>query len=165
MTCVSPSKAFNIAGLQIADIIVSDPQVRAKVDRAINVNEVCDVNPFGVIATVAAYNEGEEWLGQLLDYLGGNYEFMKHFCEERLPEFPLTKLEGTYLVWMDCSVLGISSEALEEDLVREAGIWLNAGTMYGPEGEGYQRWNIACPRARLEEGLVRFEKYVRARKP
>ena len=165
VTCVSPSKAFNIAGLQIADIIVSDPQVRAKVDRAINVNEVCDVNPFGVIATVAAYNEGEEWLGQLLDYLGGNYEFMKHFCEERLPEFPLTKLEGTYLVWMDCSVLGISSEALEENLVREAGIWLNAGTMYGPEGEGYQRWNIACPRARLEEGLVRFEKYVRARKP
>lgn len=160
-TCVSPSKAFNIAGLQIADIIVSDPDTRARIDRAININEVCDVNPFGVIATIAAYNEGEEWLEQLLSYLKGNYEFMKDFCASRLPEFPLARLEGTYLVWMDCSVLKIPSGELEDRLMKEAGIWLNAGTMYGAEGEGFQRWNIACPRARLQEALERFEKFVR----
>ena len=160
-TCVSPSKAFNIAGLQIADIIVSDPDTRARIDRAININEVCDVNPFGVIATIAAYNEGEEWLEQLLSYLKGNYEFMKDFCASRLPEFPLARLEGTYLVWMDCSVLKIPSGELEDRLMKEAGIWLNAGTMYGAEGEGFQRWNIACPRARLQEALERIEKFVR----
>ena len=160
-TCVSPSKAFNIAGLQIADIIVSDPDTRARIDRAININEVCDVNPFGVIATIAAYNEGEEWLEQLLSYLKGNYEFMKDFCASRLPEFPLARLEGTYLVWMDCSVLKIPSGELEDRLMKEAGIWLNAGTMYGAEGEGFQRWNIACPRARLQEALERFERFVR----
>ena len=160
-TCVSPSKAFNIAGLQIADIIVSDPDTRARIDRAININEVCDVNPFGVIATIAAYNEGGEWLEQLLAYLKGNYTFMKDFCASKLPEFPIARLEGTYLVWMDCSVLKIPSRELEDRLMKEAGIWLNAGTMYGAEGEGFQRWNIACPRARLQEALERFERFVR----
>lgn len=159
-TCLSPSKAFNIAGLQIADIVACDPDIRTRIDRAININEVCDVNPFGVIATIAAYNEGEEWLDQLLAYLKGNYDFMKDFCARHLPEFPLAVLEGTYLVWMDCSVLGMSSESLEQDLMDKAGIWLNAGAMYGAEGESFQRWNIACPRSRLAEGLGRFMKYV-----
>lgn len=159
--CISPSKAFNIAGLQIANIVAPDEEMRAKIDRAINDNEVCDVNPFGVIATVAAYNEGEEWLSQLLKYIKGNYEYMKDFCSRYLPEFPITKLEATYLVWMDCSKLGLKSEELEEKLVEEANLWLNAGTMYGTiDGEGYMRWNIACPRSVLEEGLNRFRKYT-----
>ena len=162
-TCISPSKAFNIAGLQIANIVAADPEIRAKIDRAININEVCDVNPFGVIATIAAYNEGEEWLEQLLAYLKGNYDFMQEFCRKNLPEFPVARLEGTYLAWMDCSILGMASEALEADLKEKAGIWLNAGAMYGPEGEGYQRWNLACPRARLAEALERFRTYVRAK--
>lgn len=162
VTCLSPSKAFNIAGLQIANIVAADPEVRERIDRAININEVCDVNPFGVLATIAAYNEGEEWLTQLLDYLEGNYEFMKDYCSRNLPEFPLAELQGTYLVWMDCSPLGLPSAALEHELVSEAGIWLNAGTMYGAEGEGFMRWNIACPRARLAEALERFRTYVNA---
>ena len=159
-TCVSPSKAFNIAGLQIADIIAADAAIRARIDKAININEVCDVNPFGVIATIAAYNEGEEWLEQLLVYLKGNYDFMLEFCIKNLPEFPVARLEGTYLAWMDCRALGKTSEDLEKDLMEKAGIWLNAGSMYGPEGEGYQRWNLACPRARLAEALERFRSYV-----
>ena len=159
-TCVSPSKAFNIAGLQIADIIAADAAIRARIDKAININEVCDVNPFGVIATIAAYNEGEEWLEQLLVYLKGNYDFMLEFCRKNLPEFPVARLEGTYLAWMDCRALGKTSEDLEKDLMEKAGIWLNAGSMYGPEGEGYQRWNLACPRARLAEALERFRSYV-----
>lgn len=163
VTCVSPSKAFNIAGLQIANIVAFDNDLRSRIDKAININEVCDVNPFGVAATIAAYNEGEEWLNQLVDYLHGNYEAMAEFCRRELPEFPITRLEGTYLVWMDCSSLGILSDALEHALLDDARLWLNAGTMYGAEGEGYIRWNIACPRSVMLDGLNRFLNFVRSR--
>lgn len=160
VTCLSPSKAFNIAGLQIANIVCADAGIRAKIDKAVNINEVCDVNPFGVIGTIAAYNEGEEWLLQLLDYLHRNYMYMKTFCTERLPQFPISTLEGTYLAWMDCRALHMPSEELEQALAREAKLRLNAGTMYGAEGEGFMRWNIACPQAVLSEGLKRFESFV-----
>lgn len=163
VTCVSPSKAFNIAGLQIANIVAFDNDLRSRIDKAININEVCDVNPFGVAATIAAYNEGEEWLNQLVDYLHGNYEAMVEFCRRELPEFPITRLEGTYLVWMDCSSLGMPSDALEHALLDDARLWLNAGTMYGAEGEGYMRWNIACPRSVMLDGLNRFLNFVRSR--
>ena len=163
VTCVSPSKAFNIAGLQIANIVAFDNDLRSRIDKAININEVCDVNPFGVAATIAAYNEGEEWLNQLVDYLHGNYEAMAEFCRRELPEFPITRLEGTYLVWMDCSSLGMPSDALENALLDDARLWLNAGTMYGAEGEGYMRWNIACPRSVMLDGLNRFLNFVRRR--
>lgn len=163
VTCVSPSKAFNIAGLQIANIVAFDNDLRSRIDKAININEVCDVNPFGVAATIAAYNEGEEWLNQLVDYLHGNYEAMAEFCRRELPEFPITRLEGTYLVWMDCSSLGMPSDALEHALLEDARLWLNAGTMYGAEGEGYMRWNIACPRSVMLDGHNRFLNFVRSR--
>ena len=163
VTCVSPSKAFNIAGLQIANIVAFDNDLRSRIDKAININEVCDVNPFGVAATIAAYNEGEEWLNQLVDYLHGNYGVMAEFCRRELPEFPITRLEGTYLVWMDCSSLGMPSDALEHALLDDARLWLNAGTMYGAEGEGYMRWNIACPRSVMLDGLNRFLNFVRRR--
>ena len=161
VSCVSPSKAFNIAGLQIANIVCADAGRRAKIDRAININEVCDVNPFGVIALEAAYNEGAEWLDQLLEYIHGNYEYMRRFCEEHLPDFPIIKLEGTYLVWMDCRKFGMTSAELEKALIQDAKLWLNAGTMYGKDGEGFMRWNIACPRTRMIEGLKRFEKFAK----
>ena len=161
VVCVSPSKAFNIAGLQIANIIAPDEETRARIDKAININEVCDVNPFGVIATIAAYNDGEEWLSQLLAYIKGNYDYMKDYCERHLPDFPIARLEATYLVWMDCTALGLKSEALEEKLIEDVSLWLNAGTMYGAhDGEGYMRWNIACPRSVLEEGLERFSRFT-----
>ena len=163
VTCLSPSKAFNIAGLQIANIVAFDNDLRSRIDKAININEVCDVNPFGVAATIAAYNEGEEWLNQLVDYLHGNYGVMAEFCRRELPEFPITRLEGTYLVWMDCSSLGMPSDALEHALLDDARLWLNAGTMYGAEGEGYMRWNIACPRSVMLDGLNRFLNFVRRR--
>ena len=160
VTCISPSKAFNIAGLQIANIIVENEEWRQRIDKAININEVCDVNPFGVIATIAAYNEGEEWLNQLLQYIHGNYLLFKDYCEEHLPQLPVAPLEGTYLAWMDCRSLGIPSEELEEELMKEAKLWLNAGSMYGKEGEGFMRWNLACPRQLVKEGLERFSQFV-----
>lgn len=158
VSCVSPSKSFNIAGLQIANIVCSNEEMRKKIDKAININEVCDVNPFGVLATIAAYNEGEPWLTELIDYLQRNYEFLVTFFNNELPHIPVVKLEGTYLVWIDCRSVGISSGELEEKLIREAGVWLNPGSMYGEAGEGFMRINIACPRSRLEEGLKRLKK-------
>lgn len=161
VTCVSPSKAFNTASLQIANIVVKDEEMRRKIDRAININEVCDVNPFGVAGTIAAYNDGKEWLEALLEYLKENYETMAEYCRENFPELPICRLEGTYLVWMDCTALGTDSTALEEELLSETHLWLNSGAMYGQEG--YMRWNIACPRSRLLEALDRFRSFVRAR--
>ena len=160
ISLVSPSKAFNIAGLQIANIICPDEQTKALIDRAININEVCDVNPFGVLALVAAYNEGGEWLDELNCYLYQNYLYMRAFCRENLPEYPVCKLEGTYLAWMDCRHLGLSSVELDRKLQCEARLRLNPGSMYGEAGEGYMRWNLACPRALLEDGLWRFASAV-----
>lgn len=160
VVCCSPSKSFNIAGLQIANIISDSEQLRNRIDRAININEVCDVNPFGVIALMAAYNHGEEWLDELKTYLWENYRTLLSFFKSELPDFPVTKLEGTYLVWVDCRSLGIESSELERKLMDVAGVWLNEGTMYGDAGEGFMRINIACPRSVLEEGLRRIKKGV-----
>lgn len=163
VTCISPSKAFNTAGLQIANIIAADESMRKRIDKAININEVCDVNPFGVIATIAAYNEGEEWLTQLVEYIHGNFTFFRDYCKKRFPQFPVAPLEGTYLAWMDCRKLAMPSELIERELIDKAALWLNAGSMYGDEGEGFMRWNLACPRSVVKEGLARFEKYLEAK--
>lgn len=153
----SPSKAFNIAGLQIANIICADKEVRRRIDRAVNINEVCDVNPFGVIALQAAYNEGGEWLDELNAYLYGNYELVKEFVATEMPKLNVVRLEGTYLVWIDVLGLEFSSDELTDKLLREAKVMVNSGTMYGQRaGQGFIRLNIACPRARLLEGLKRM---------
>ena len=157
-TCVAPTKAFNIAGLQIANIIVKDRNKRERIDRAINIHEVCDVNPFGVIATEAAYTEeGAEWLRQLNTYLFANYQFLCDFFSKHFPSLEVVKLEGTYLVWVDCSSLGKSSTEIVNNLYRH-GVWMNDGVMYGENQRAFIRINIACPRKILKEGLLRMEK-------
>lgn len=156
IVCISPSKAFNIAGLQIANIVCPDDEWRRRIDRAININEVCDVNPFGVAATIAAYRHGAEWLDALKNYLWQNYQALREFFAEHLPELTVCRLEGTYLVWVDCRSTGMSSEQLEQCLLEQARVWLNAGSMYGAAGEGFMRINIACPRSRLMEALQRM---------
>lgn len=158
VTCTSPSKAFNLAGLQIANIFAADESVRVKIDKAINLNEVCDVNPFGVEALVAAYNDGEEWLEELKCYLSDNYLYMRTFFNKYLPQFPVVKLEGTYLVWVDCSVLNRSSKEIAELLLKAEKLWINEGSMYGEAGEGFIRINIACPRQILIDGLNRLKR-------
>ena len=157
-TCVAPTKAFNIAGLQIANIIVKDRNKRERIDRAINIHEVCDVNPFGVIATEAAYTEeGAEWLRQLNTYLFANYRFLCDFFSKHFPSLEVVNLEGTYLVWVNCSSLGKSSTEIVNNLYRH-GVWMNDGVMYGESQGAFIRINIACPRKILEEGLLRMEK-------
>jgi len=161
VTCISPSKAFNIAGLMIANIVADDAEKRAAIDRAININEVCDVNVLGVTALVAAYNDGQDWLCEVKDYIWENYQFMREFCAEFMPEYPVAELEGTYLVWMDTRASGMKSAELETYLKEHASLWLNAGTLYGDAGEGFMRWNIACPRVVLTEGLTRMRHAMR----
>lgn len=153
----SPSKSFNTAGLQIANIITANATWRRRIDRAININEVCDVNPFGIVALQAAYNESEDWIDELNEYLWGNYLALCQFFAEHLPQFAVCKLEGTYLPWVDVSALGIPVDQLCDRLLTEGKVWVNPGTMYGPEtGKGYIRINIACPRSQLMEGLRRI---------
>lgn len=156
--CVSPTKGFNIAGLQISNIIVKDEEKRERVDRAINIHENCDVNPFGVIALQEAYTDGgKEWLDQMNAYVFANYQFLKSFMQEQLPDYPVVKLEGTYLAWVDCAASGMSSKELVEKLYAH-GVWLNDGEMYGDPLKRFVRINLACPQATLAEGLRRMVK-------
>lgn len=159
VACCSPSKAFNTAGLQIANIVCRDEDVRQRIDRAININEVCDVNPFGVEALIAAYTDGgHEWLQELRAYLTANYNRLLDRLAHELPQCPVMKMEGTYLAWVDCSALHMPSHLIEERLMNEYGVWVNAGSMYGSEGEQFIRINMACPWQRLNEGLSRVIK-------
>ena len=154
----SPSKNFNTAGLQIANIICSHPSWRRRIDRAININEVCDVNPFGIVALEAAYNESEEWINELNQYLWGNYTVLCDFIEKNIPQWKACRLEGTYLPWVDVSAMGLTSQELCDRLLREAKVWINPGTMYGSKtGEGYVRFNIATQRSRLIEALKQIK--------
>ena len=157
----SPSKSFNIAGLQAANIICSQPDWRRRLDRAININEVCDLNPFGPVALKAAYNESEDWIDELNQYLWGNYQALCEFVEANIPQWKVCKLEGTYLPWIDISAMNTTAQDLCDKLLDEAKVWLNPGTMYGPQsGEGFIRINIAIQRSRLIEALNRIKKVL-----
>lgn len=157
VTLLSPSKGFNIAGLQIANIVCSDEIVRKRINRAININEVCDVNPFGVVALQAAYNESADWLDQMNAYVYDNYIELKSFCHEYLPKLEVLRLEGTYLAWVDVNALEFTTDELTQFLADKANVMVNSGTMYGQKaGQGYIRINLACPRQRLREALNRI---------
>ena len=158
--CSSPSKAFNTAGLQIANIIANAPAKRALIDKAVNINEVCDVNPFGVAGLIAAYNGGEPWLNALVAYLHDNYLLTRDFFARELPELPLARLEATYLVWIDIRACHCDGDTIEKLLADHDGILVNSGAIYGDRN--YIRLNIATRRAMLSEGLHRLAHGLRA---
>lgn len=161
ITTNSPTKLFNIAGLQIANIISSKAEDHRKINRAININEVCDVNPFGVIALQAAYNEGEDWIEQLNAYLWENYLTLKAFFRDDLPQLEVIDLEGTYLVWVNVRATGMTGDELTEKLLKEGKVFVNRGTMYGKAtGADYIRINIAMPRSLMLEGLERLKSVI-----
>lgn len=157
VTLCSPSKAFNIAGLQNAYLVCSDDKIRRRIDRVLNIYEVCDVNAFGIVALKAAYNDSEQWLDDLCQYIWNNYQWVRQFLGERMPNVTVCRLEGTYLAWLDIRQLGISSEEATRRLLHEGKVFVSSGTLYGQrDGEGYLRVNLACPRQTLEEGMRRF---------
>lgn len=160
--CASPSKAFNLAGFQVANIFVPNAEIRKKIEAILQGLDMESLNCFAVEAFIAAYNESEDWLDEVNVYIHENYLFMKDFVESQMPDLHLVPLEGTYLAWLDCKVLNLTSQEMYEELKNEYHLWLNAGTMYGVEGEGFLRWNLACPRSILKEGLQRFLKYYSA---
>ena len=131
VTLNSPSKSFNIAGLQIANIVCPDADVRRRVDRVINIYEVCDVNPFGPIALKAAYNESERWLDELIPYIHGNYQFLKSYLAEHLPSVDVVRLEGTYLAWVSIRSLGINGDEAARLLLKDGKVFLCSGMLYG----------------------------------
>ncbi len=156
VVCCSPGKSFNTAGLQVANIITQREDYRAAIERALNINEVCDVNPLGVDALIAAYNECEQWLDALNYYIKANYECLVGHFKEHLPRYKVMPLEGTYLAWVDCRHTGLSSDEITARLLTEARVLVNSGTMYGAAGEGFIRINLATQRARVEELLQRI---------
>ena len=157
VTLNSPSKSFNIAGLQIANIICRNDEWRRRIDRIINIFEVCDVNPFGPAALEAAYNESEEWLDALNVYISDNYRWLLEYFGREGPQLKVTSLEGTYLVWVDISATGLDSTTLADRLLHDGHVMISAGTMYGQTtGRDFIRINIACPRKTMIEGLQRI---------
>ncbi len=155
----SPSKAFNTAGLQIANIVCENAELRQRIERVINIFEICDVNPFGPVALEAAYSkDGAQWLENLNAYILENYRTLKMFLALNLPKIKLLRLEGTYLAWLDIHALGISAEEAYDILLKKGKLMLCPGTEYGEKaGEGYLRLNLACPAETLHEGLRRMK--------
>lgn len=162
ITCVAPTKAFNIAGLNSAAVIVPNPFLRHKVWRGLNTDEVAEPNVFAVGATVAAFCEGGGWLDELRKYIHENKMFAAKFLEN-VENIKLVKSDATYLLWLDCSALSLKSRELAEDLRKKTGLYLSAGSAYRGNGDSFLRMNIACPRSRVADGLERLKKYVESK--
>jgi len=160
ITCTSPSKTFNMAGLQVSNMIIPNGELKDKVKSTLYINEIGEINVIGEHALIAAYTQGEEWLEQLIEYLGDNLKYLNSFIKNNLPKLKVVSPEATYLIWIDCRKIGIKSKELTDKLLKDEKLWINPGSVYGENGEGFIRINIACPRELLVEGLKRFEKVV-----
>lgn len=164
ITCTAPSKTFNLAGLQISNIIIPDETLRQKFRKALMKNGMVDPNSFAAVAMEAAYTYGADWLDELMVYIKGNLEYMKTALRALLPKVSIIEPEGTYLVWTDFRGFGLGHRELLRIFIEEAKVAPGQGNIYGPEGEGFMRFNLACPRSILEEGMERiiraFTKYT-----
>ena len=163
ITCTAPSKTFNLAGLQISNIFIENPEIRRKFEQEMARSGYGEVSIMGLVACKAAYEKGKEWLDQLMEYLIGNTELVRSYVEKEMPGVRLIEPEGTYLLWLDFRALGMSGKELDEFIINRAGLWINTGEKFGIEGEGFQRINIACPRTYLEQALKKLAKAVRER--
>ncbi len=159
ITCIAPSKTFNLAGLSTSSVIISDPLLRKKFHTFTESLHLNLGNIFGIEASVAAYSQGRQWLNELLAYLDSNAKFLSEFCTHYLPVIPV-RLEATYLQWLDCRKLGLSGKELHQFFVTRAGVGMNEGSTFGPGGEGFMRMNIACTRNTLTTALEKIEKAV-----
>jgi cysteine-S-conjugate beta-lyase len=157
IVCTAPSKTFNLAGLHASNIVIPDTDLRCRFAATLRKNGLFGVSAFGVVAAQAAYDQGEEWLDQVLEYIAGNLAVLEEFVARHIPEITVIPPEGTYLVWLDCRRLGLEKWALKRLMLQEARVYLDEGFIFGPEGEGFERINIACPRSVLMEALQRID--------
>ncbi len=162
VTCTAPSKTFNLAGLQLSNIFISNPELRRAFRRQLDIVGYEEPNIMGMVACEAAYRDGDEWYEAMLEYVAGNIAFTKEYVEKNIPGVTMAEHEGTYLVWLDFRQLGMTGEELEEMIVQRARLWLDGGAMFGESGTGFQRVNVACPRKILEEALERMKGAVLA---
>lgn len=154
--CTAPSKTFNLAGLLLSNIFISNRELRHKFRQQVNAAGISQLSPFGLVACETAYTQGEEWYQAMLAYVAENIAFTKEYVEKHLPGVEMVEHEGTYLVWLDFRKTGLSVEELEDLIVNRAKLWLDSGKIFGKSGEGFQRINVACPRQILEEALHRI---------
>lgn len=160
VTCTAPSKTFNIAGLQVSNIFIPNRGLRHLFKKAVAQAGYSQLNCMGLFACMAAYDGGEEWLCQLKEYLYGNITYMREFIRDELPELHFIEPEGTYLTWVDFRELGLTEKQREELVTEKAGLWLDSGAMFGRDGEGFERFNIACPRSVLDRALHNLKEAV-----
>lgn len=158
--CTSPSKTFNMAGMQVSNILIPNPELRKSFKHAINASGYSQLGTLSLIACQSAYEKGEPWYLELKDYLAGNLEFVRNFIQNKIPEIKLVEPEGTYLIWLDFSSLGLSSCELENLIINKAKLWLDNGAIFGKETSQFERINIACPRATLNQALVQLEQAI-----
>lgn len=157
VTCTAPSKTFNMPGLQVSNIFIANEKIRRMFNDELQKTGYGQPNAMGLAACQAAYEKGAEWLDELIRYLSGNLSFLRNFLKDELPAVHMIEPEGTYLVWLDFSDTGLSDRELEHFLVHRARLWLSPGPQFGAGGNGFQRFNIACPRAVLQQGLNRLK--------
>ncbi len=160
ITCMAPTKTFNLAGLQTAAVMAPDPVIRHKLNRGLNTDEVAEPNAFAVGAAVAAFEKGERWLEELRQYLYENKQLVRQFVKENLPMIRVVPSNATYLLWLDCSQITEDAEKLCSFIRQDSGLYLTEGGEYGSCGRQFIRMNTACPRERLVDGLNRFKKSV-----
>lgn len=160
ITCTAPSKTFNLAGLQVSNIFISNGDLRRKYKKAVAAVGYSQVNVIGLVACEAAYKEGSEWLKQLKEYLQGNLAFVREYLKVNIPQVELVEPEGTYLIWLDFRKLNLTKEQLEDLIINGAKLWLDSGAIFGNDGKGYQRINIACPRVILQQALTQLKEAI-----
>ncbi|MCC8046718.1 MAG: pyridoxal phosphate-dependent aminotransferase [Clostridiales bacterium] len=161
ITCTSPAKTFNLAGLQISNLFIPDPALRRKFRRQIAAAGYSQLNTLGLTAGEAAYRYGETWYRGVMAYLEENITFLREYLARELPEIHMIEPEGTYLVWLDFRALELCGPDLERLIVQKARLWLDSGSIFGAAGEGFQRINVACPRATLEQALEQLKHAIR----
>ncbi len=157
ITCTSPSKTFNLAGLQVSNIFIANPQIKKAFRRQIDAAGYSQLGIMGLVACEAAYRYGDEWYEKMHQYVQDNISFTEKYVKENLPGVTMVEHEGTYLVWLDFRDTGLSVEQLEHLIIHEAKLWLDSGKIFGDSGKGFQRINVACPRKLLEEALSRIK--------
>ena len=158
ITCTSPSNTFNLASMMISNIFIPNPELRRKFRKQLDAAGTSQLGVLGLVATEAAYSKGEEWYQAMHAYVEANINYTKEYVEKYLPGVKMTDLEGTYLVWLDFRETGLTVEELEDLILNKARLWLDSGKIFGKAGEGFQRINVACPRATLTEALERIRK-------